>query len=84
MKRRLGKRGVIGKCQLRSGKGKKFRTYPKGFRATEKKGEGERGLGRALPFLSLCTLGELGRRGGRSPALVESTAASNVVDGLCV
>ena len=50
MTRRLGQRGIIGKRRLRSGKGKKFRTYPKGFRATEKKGEGERGLGRASHF----------------------------------
>ena len=42
---------------VEGGQGKKFWALPEEMPGKgEKKGEGERGLGRALPFLSLCTL----------------------------
>ena len=50
------------------GQGMKLCGYPGRYRATGKKGEGERGLGRDLPILSLCTLERLEKERGRSPA----------------
>ena len=50
------------------GQGMKICGYPGRYRATEKKGERERGLGRAPSLLSSCILGSRGGRGGRSPA----------------
>ena len=50
---------------MRAGKEGNFRTYPKVFRATEKKGEGERGLGASplIPSLHTHLRRERRRRG---------------------
>ena len=55
---------------MRTGKGRKFRTYPKVFRATEKKREGERGLGSSPLIPSLHTRTLRRERRGRGEALL--------------
>ena len=55
--KRLGQGALLVERSVGLGQGKKILDLPEEMPGKgEKKGEGERGLGRALPFLSLCTL----------------------------
>ena len=56
------------KGRLSKGQGKKISDLPEGMPGKgEKKGEGERGLGRALPFPHYAPR-KVGKKSGRSPA----------------
>ncbi len=74
----LGQGALLMERSVGLGQGKKISDLPEEMPGKgEKKGEGERGLGRALPFLSLCTLGREGRESGRSPAPLGNLSVRN-------
>ena len=75
---------IIGKVGWKRGQRGKFLGIPGKIPGNREKKRRERGLGRALLILSLCTLGRVGRESGRSPAPMWNDSVSGLLLFMCV